>query len=58
MSVWGNTHTFFKNLNYEIYIKNKNNDREILCIKSAKVDGKKILANTLYELINGKFVKA
>ena len=32
--------------------------KNILCVKSVKVDGKKILADAWYEIVNGKFVKA
>ena len=40
-----------------IVLVERDSNNKILYIKSAKVDNKKILANTFYELIEGKFVK-
>ena len=40
-----------------IVLVERDSNNKILYIKSAKVDNKKILANTFYELIKGKFVK-
>ena len=34
------------------------NEREIVCVKSALVDGVTIKANTYYKLINGEFTEA
>ena len=36
----------------------KENSREVKCVKSAKIDGKKLLPDTFYALKNGKFVKS
>ena len=35
-----------------------NNNNIVKCVKSAKIDGEKLLEDTYYILKNGKFVKA
>ena len=41
-----------------IVLAERNKNYEIKCVKSTKVDGKKIKEDTFYQLINGKFVKS
>ena len=44
------------NLGSWIVLAERNNEGEILDIKSIKVDGKKIKADTFYTLTNGKLI--
>ena len=43
-------------LNSWIILSERNNNNEILCIKTAKIDGNKMKADTWYILENGKFI--